>query len=164
MTNPGSSAYKPISDYAVIGDMRTAVLVGRDGSIDWCCFPRLDKGSVFGALLDSRTGGRFQIRPVHGREGEQAYIGTTNVLVTEFNPKGGILRLTDFMPVSGNIHRCRGSQAANEIHRIVESGESGAEVAVEWSPRFGYGMSRTRIERTDGGWVASANGNLMSLS
>ena len=56
--------YLPISDYGVIGNMRTAALVGLNGSIDWYCSPNFDSPSVFGAILDDAKGGRFQIYPI----------------------------------------------------------------------------------------------------
>ena len=61
---PHSEGYKPIEDYGVIGDLRTAVLVGKDGSIDWCCLPNFDSPSVFASILDSKKGAFFKIAPV----------------------------------------------------------------------------------------------------
>jgi GH15 family glucan-1,4-alpha-glucosidase len=55
--------YKPLEGYGIIGNLETCPLVGRDGSIDWCCFPQLESSSVFAALLDDETGGRFAIQP-----------------------------------------------------------------------------------------------------
>ena len=57
-------AYAPIENYGVIGNMRTAALVGKHGSVDWYCFPNFDSPSVFGAILDDEKGGRFEICPV----------------------------------------------------------------------------------------------------
>jgi hypothetical protein len=81
----GVLAYQPIESYGVIGDMRTAALVGTTGSIDWLCFPHFDSPSVFAALLDSDRGGRFQVAPTteHYRS-TQRYWPDSNVLVTRF--------------------------------------------------------------------------------
>jgi GH15 family glucan-1,4-alpha-glucosidase len=54
-------AYQPIENYGIIGNMRTVALVGMNGSIDWYCYPHFDSPSVFGAILDDKKGGRFQI-------------------------------------------------------------------------------------------------------
>jgi GH15 family glucan-1,4-alpha-glucosidase len=59
--------YQPILDYGIIGNMRTAALVGMNGSIDWYCSPNFDSPSIFGAILDDSQGGRFQIYPVAER-------------------------------------------------------------------------------------------------
>ena len=61
------SSYLPIEDYAVIGNLHTVALVGKNGSIDWCCLPRFDTPSVFGALLDAGKGGFFRISPTDMR-------------------------------------------------------------------------------------------------
>ena len=89
-----------IADYALLGDCHSAVLVGRDGAIDWACFPRFDSAAVFCALLDAETGGAFTVTPDGVREAQRAYLDGTNVLVTTSRCAGGTLELTDCMPVS----------------------------------------------------------------
>ena len=105
---------REISDYAIIGDMRTCALVGIDGSIDWFCTPRFDSPSVFGGLLDRKKGGKFKICVDTAFEVYQHYEDKTNILLTEFKTESGSLILTDFMPcfevgsamiLSGEIHR-----------------------------------------------------------
>src|SRR5215510_3105138 len=92
-------SYQPIENYGLIGNMRTAALVGIDGSIDWFCFPRFDSPSVFAAILDCTKGGRFQINPtVDGLRHKQFYWPDTNVLVTRFLSPDGVGQITDFMP------------------------------------------------------------------
>ncbi|WP_054847513.1 DUF5911 domain-containing protein [Methanoculleus chikugoensis] len=89
----GPGGYLPISDYGIIGNLRTAALVGRNGSIDWCCFPPyLDSPSVFAAILDAGRGGRFSVSVAGGGSGDQDYIEDTNVLVTRFATDAGSLR------------------------------------------------------------------------
>jgi GH15 family glucan-1,4-alpha-glucosidase len=147
--------YKPIADYAAIGNLRTAALVGRDGSIDWCCFPYLDRPSVFAALLDHRRGGRFRVSVPGAERGEQHYVRDTNVLATEFSGRTGTLTVTDLMPLSGDIIGRGGSHAPPEIHRVLRCDRGRTEVMVEWSPRLDYGRSYTGIEPIPDGWLAS---------
>src|SRR5215210_4626298 len=89
-----------IGDYALIGDCHSLALVGRDGSIDWACFPRFDSPSVFARMLDERRGGHFAVRPVgRVRATRRQYVEGTNVLVTTFVTEDGTLEVTDCMPV-----------------------------------------------------------------
>jgi GH15 family glucan-1,4-alpha-glucosidase len=88
-----------LSEYGLIGDMRTAALIGLDGAIDWCCLPRFDSGSVFAAILDQERGGTWAIRPEGEWTSTQRYLPRTNILETTFRTPEGIVALTDFMPV-----------------------------------------------------------------
>src|SRR5579864_6237240 len=96
-----SSTYQPIEDYALIGDLHTVALVGKNGSIDWCCIPRFDSPSVFGALLDAQKGGFFRIAPpdTPGMERKQLYLPDTNILITRFLTVDGVGEIIDFMPI-----------------------------------------------------------------
>ena len=95
-----SMAYQPIEHYGIIGNMRTAALVGINGSIDWFCVPSFDSPSVFAAILDDQKGGRFKIAPCEdGIRTKQFYWPETNVLVTRFLSPDGVGELEDFMPV-----------------------------------------------------------------
>ncbi len=87
--------YRPISDYAVIGDCHSAALVARDGSIDFCCLPHFDSGAVFCRILDHDQGGYFQIKPMKSAEIKREYMENTNLLVTTFRTASGALRLTN---------------------------------------------------------------------
>src|SRR5690242_17127200 len=87
-TRKVSADYLPTEDYAVIGDLHTVALVGKNGTIDWCCIPRFDAPSVFGSLLDARKGGFFRISP-QVDDGikmglKQLYLPETNILITRF--------------------------------------------------------------------------------
>src|SRR3954469_23544855 len=92
-------SYQPIEDYGLIGNMHTAALVGRNGSIDWWCSPHFDSPSVFAAILDDDIGGRFQIEPMEPCAKRQLYFPDTNVLVTRFLASDGVAEVTDFMPI-----------------------------------------------------------------
>ncbi len=70
-------AYQPIEDYGVVGNLRTTALIGKNGSIDWFCFPHFDSPSVFGAILDDHKGGYFRILPPSTRSRASKSIGRT---------------------------------------------------------------------------------------
>ena len=154
-------AYKPIDQYGVIGDMSSAALIGTDGSIDWCCFPRFDSPSVFAAILDRRKGGRFQIAPttpasvVH-----QSYMIDTNILTTRFATPTGEMVLTDFMPVGAGDS---GSAGPHEVHRIVRCSSGNVEVRCDFQPRLDYGRAETTLIPSGGGVVARGNHQMLTL-
>ena len=137
--------YKPLEAYGLIGDNRTAVLVGADGSVDWACLPDFDSPSYFGALLDPAAG-RFSIRPTAPFVAEQYYERGTNVLVTAMKTDGGTVRLRDFMPfVEGR------KTPTAEIHRRLEGVSGRVEVELVFAPRFAYGSVVPTFTRHENG-------------
>ncbi|MFQ3566695.1 MAG: glycoside hydrolase family 15 protein [Aggregatilineales bacterium] len=153
--------YRPIADYGIIGDLRTAALISREGTIDWCCLPHFDSPSIFAALLDRLRGGTFSIRPVSGVRAEQRYIARTNVLQTIFATPAGRLAINDFMPLRGSLEGCAESETTHTIYRILQTEGSAVEVEVLWAPRMDYARAETRIEAVEGGW--RANGGEMHI-
>jgi GH15 family glucan-1,4-alpha-glucosidase len=143
---------QPISSYGLIGDMRTAALIGLDGAIDWCCLPRFDSGSVFAALLDSERGGTWAIRPAVPWTSTQRYLPRTNILETTFTTEGGLVTLTDFMPVGENG---RPSDAHPEIHRHLRGRRGSVPMEMIFMPRFEYGSRVTRLELLRAGLFAT---------
>src|ERR1700719_791949 len=96
------SQYLPIENYGIIGNMRTAALVGMDGSIDWLCLPHFDSPSVFAAILDDRKRRRFKIAPARDQlRRKQFYWPDTNILITRFLHADGVAEVEDYMPVGG---------------------------------------------------------------
>jgi len=158
------SGYKPISDYAAIGNLRTVALVCRDGSIDWCCFPHHDHGSVFAAILDHRRGGRFRVSAVGTGMGDQQYIEDTNVVTTTFRSSNSSLSVTDMMPLSGKIDGRSRSNGPDEIHRILKCRGGAIDVELEWSPRFDFARSSMDIWEIEGGFLATDGEIFMTLS
>src|SRR5512133_2234717 len=148
----GAGAYAPISAYGLVGDMHSAALVALNGAIDWCCFPRFDSPSVFAAILDAARGGSFQIAPSTPYSAEQRYLPATAVLVTTFRTEsGGVVEVTDFMPVTRDGKR--GPFA--ELHRRVRCTRGAAELIVRFRPRFDYGATDTRIVARRNGVIAT---------
>src|SRR6201982_981308 len=98
----GSGMALRIEDYAMIGDCETAALVGRDGSIDWLCWPRFDSAACFAALLGDEGNGRGLISPQGAmRRVTRRYRPDTLILETEFETADGVVALVDFMPLRG---------------------------------------------------------------
>ena len=152
-------AYKPISDYGVIGDMHSAALVGSDGSIDWLCFPRFDSPSVFAAILDDNKGGRFRIAPIAQHRREHDYLPDSNVLVTRFTTDSGVASLTDFMPVGEDVTRCD-----HEVVRIVHCQSGHVDLEALFEPRLGYACNHTRVAAQGRLALARHGDDCLSLS
>jgi GH15 family glucan-1,4-alpha-glucosidase len=114
----------PIEDYALISDCQSAALVGRNGSIDWLCFPRYDSASMFGALLGDDSHGRWLLAPQEDdATATRSYIENTFLLVTHWTTSTGEVEVTDFMP-HGNrsadiVRRVRGISGTVEMQQDV---------------------------------------------
>src|SRR6202023_3274693 len=140
-----------IEDYALIGDCETAALVSKDGSIDWLCWPRLDSGACFAALLGDANNGRWRIAPAAaGAEANarirRRYRRDTLILETEFTTAdgGGAVVLIDFMPV-------RGGRAWSQLVRLVVGKRGTVPMRMELIVRFGYGGWAPWVTRSETG-------------
>ncbi len=143
-----TDGYLPIAEHGVIGDLHTIALVGTDGTIDWCCWPRFDSPSVFGAILDEEKGGFYRIAPARG-EGtvKQLYFPDTNVLITRFLCPDGVGEVEDFMPVHRDPHTRR------RLVRRVICVRGQMRFRIECRPRFDYGRAEHEVELTEHGAV-----------
>ncbi len=133
--------FKPLSAYGLIGDSRSAALVGADGSIDWACLPDFDSPAVFSAILDPKAG-YFAIRPREPFRASQSYEHGTNVLVTQFTTASGVARIRDFMPIIAERRL-----PASEIHRRVEGVSGTVPMEIFFAPRFEYGTQAPNLQR-----------------
>src|ERR1700722_11815023 len=142
--------YLPIEDYGLIGNMHTAALVGRNGSIDWLCLPHFDSPSVFAAILDDRKGGHFRIAPTAERvTRKQVYWPETNVLITRFLLDDGVVEVIDYMPVGLK----KGEPGFRQLVRRVEAIRGSVPVRVECYPAFNYARDTHTVDVTDAGAV-----------
>ena len=122
-----------IAEYALIGDMRTAALVGSNGSIDWLSLPRFDSPAMFAALVGDDRHGQWLLAPVHGgRCTRRRYRNHTMVLETVWVTPQGEVRVSDFMAV-GTTH--------SQIVRIVEGIAGETEMQMRLSARMEYGQT-----------------------
>jgi GH15 family glucan-1,4-alpha-glucosidase len=135
-------SYRPIADYGLLADGHGMALVARDGSIDWCCVPRLDAGSSFGALLDDEKGGSFSIAAKNASVTRE-YLEDTVVLVTTFDAGGIEARLIDCL-----VARDGGrADEDRRLLRIVEGVRGEMELDVRFEPRFDYGAIAAWVRR-----------------
>jgi GH15 family glucan-1,4-alpha-glucosidase len=163
VTDSRAESTQAISDYALIGDCRSAALISRDGSLDWLCLPDFSSASVFGALLHQPSrrravgpvaadddGGHFRIRPAVPAVATRRYLPGSNVLETTFRASDGTVRIVDLMSIPGE----RQFQPMREVLRLVEGVEGRVPVAFEIDPRPGYGRTAPRLEsRAQGQWA-----------
>ncbi len=134
------SHYQPIENYGIIGNLRTAALVGMDGSIDWLCLPYFDSPSVFAAILDDRKGGRFRIAPAgEDFRRKQFYWPDTAVLVTRFLDDDGVGEIEDYMPVGG------AGTVPDELVRRVRVVRGRVAFRLECRPAFDYARAAHQL-------------------
>ena len=148
---------KPIEDYGLIGNMLSAALVARDGSIDWLCLPHFDSPACFAALLGDESHGRWLLAPGQpDAPATRRYLPDTAVLETRHTTATGAVRVYDFMPLSDSDERA-------DVVRIVR-GESGSvEMQMELTLRFNYGQAVPWVRRRDYGLSAIAGPDAVEL-
>ena len=145
-----SNGYSAIEDHAVIGDLHTVALVAVDGTIDWCCLPRFDSPSVFGALLDAGRGGSFSIHSPCERT-KQLYIPESNVLVTRFLGNDSVGEVVDFMvPYDGNTAP---SRWPHRLIRRLRAVRGTVEFDIRCNPAFNFGQTSHTVHAVDQGRV-----------
>jgi GH15 family glucan-1,4-alpha-glucosidase len=144
-----------IEDYALIGDMETAALVDRSGSIDWLCWPDFSSEACFAALLGSEENGYWKIAPARDEaKVSRRYRPSTLILETTFEVPGGAIRLIDFMPPRGEH---------SDVVRIVEGVRGTVKVRMDLALRFDYGRTVPWVTATEDGVRAIAGPNLAVL-
>ena len=145
-----------IEDYALISDRLSAALVGRDGSIDWLCFPRFDSEAIFARLLGDEENGHWRLAPrAGGMCTSRRYRGDTMILETEWTGAGGTVRVLDFMPERGE---------APDVVRIVECLDGAVDMTSELRLRFGYGDITPWVRHLDGMLAAVAGPDAVWLA
>ncbi|WNO70606.1 glycoside hydrolase family 15 protein [Streptomyces sp. AM8-1-1] len=147
-TDSDPNGYLPIAEHGLIGDLRTAALVGTNGRIDWFCAPRFDSPSVFGSLLDAQRGGYWEIRPMcESVTHHQFYFPDTNILLTRMLTEHGIVEVQDFMP----ILREKDPDHRQRLVRRVVNVRGHMTMSVRIAPRLDYGREMPRTQRTTQG-------------
>ncbi|CAM5573919.1 glucoamylase [Streptomyces tanashiensis] len=137
-----------IDDYALIGDLQTAALIGRDGSVDWLCLPRFDSAACFAAILGDENNGHWTIAPKGATScTSRRYAEDSLVLETSWETRTGTVKVVDFMP-----QRDR----SPDLMRIVEGISGSVEMTSVLRLRFDYGSIVPWVRRADGHRVAIA--------
>ncbi|AUS78974.1 glycoside hydrolase family 15 protein [Actinoalloteichus sp. AHMU CJ021] len=138
-----------VEDYALLSDLRTAALVGRDGSVDWLCLPRFDAGSCFARLLGDHSHGYWALTPTSGDcRVRRRYRGDSLVLETEFETPDGQVLVVDAMPPAPH-----GGPHQPVLVRSVTGLRGSVEMEMRWVVRFSYGAAVPWVRRTRKGGV-----------
>ena len=144
-----------IEDYGLIGDCETAALVGRDGSIDWLCWPAFDSDACFAALLGTHRNGRWLIAPAEEvTRTTRRYRDNTLILETRFETASGIVALIDFMPPRGH---------ASDVVRLVRGVSGRVRMMMQLVIRFGFGIDIPWVKRTEDGALLAICGPDMTV-
>ena len=139
-----------IEDYAMIGDLGTAALIGRDGSLDWLCWPRFDSDACFAALLGTSDHVRWRIAPrTENVRITRRYRPNTLILETRFETAAGAATLIDFMPPGAGTSR---------VVRLVKGERGRLDFHCEFILRFGYGSTVPWVTRVDPSTIRAVAG------
>jgi len=128
-------------DYGIIGNCRTAALVSKEGSIDWCCLPEFDSASVFAKLLDETIGGQFGFKNTDDYNISQSYIENTCVLRTHFENDSSAFEVLDFLP--RYIKADQTYHSPPEIVRYIKVLKGNPEIIVDYNPKLEYAQCKT---------------------
>lgn len=144
-----------IENYALIGDCETAALVGRNGSIDWLCWPAFDSDACFAAILGTHKNGRWLVAPSDDVTTiSRRYLGDTLILETRFETKSGTVALIDFMPPRGK---------ASDIVRLVRGVSGTVKMRMELVIRFGFGIDIPWVHRGEDRSLLAVAGHDMTV-
>jgi len=158
--------YRPISDYALIGDTHTAALVSSCGSIDWACLPYFDSPAAFLRILDDRQGGYCSVEPCAAKKMTRRYLPGTPILETTFNCAQGTLQLTDFMPLRRRQQLGEMGQdvdADRRIIRLMRCVAGSVDVKLEVKPTFDFARETCTGTKQDGSIVFTTRNGLLQL-
>ena len=144
-----------IEDYAFLSNLESAALVGRDGSIDWLCFPRFDSSACFAALLGDESHGHWLLAPTGGvRRVTRRYRPGTLVLETDFETDDGAVRVVDCMPPDG---------AERGVVRVVEGLDGRVPMRMQLAIRLDYGSVIPWVTNDHGAVLAVAGPDALRL-
>ena len=130
-------------DYGIVGNCRSAALISKTGSVDWCCLPEFDSSSVFAKLLDEEIGGHFSINVDESYTTKQFYIDKTNILVTRFSNGMDVFEVHDFMP---RFHKQDGTYYyPPELVRYFKHISGKPTFTVDYNPKLEYAEGKTEI-------------------
>src|SRR5215467_8572269 len=145
-----------IENHGIVGNLRTAALIGLDGAVNFLCWPRFDSPSIFASLLDDERGGSFELTPaLDNARHRQLYLPDTNVLLTRFLSSDGFAEISDFMTV-GDL------DAGSRLVRRVKAVRGSIHFRMRCMPRFDYARLDPEVY-AEAGTVIFAGGDNLAL-
>jgi GH15 family glucan-1,4-alpha-glucosidase len=143
-----------IENHAIVGNLRTAALIGLDGAVNFLCWPQFDSPSIFASLLDEERGGSFELTPVlYNARHRQLYLPDTNVLLTRFLSPAGVAEISDFMTV-GDV------DAGSRLVRRVKAVRGTIRCRMRCMPRFDYARLDPKVCAEAGTVIFTGDNNL----
>src|SRR5262249_52121172 len=143
-----------IENHGIVGNLRTAALIGLDGAVNFLCWPRFDSPSIFASLLDDERGGAFELTPVlEGASPRQPYLPDTNVLLTRFLSPDGVAEISDFMTI-GDL------DPVSPLVRRVKAVRGNIRFRMRCMPRFDYARMDSEVYAEAGTVIFKGHGSL----